>query len=867
MSQSQSQSAAPPPPAPAGPPPPSAPSRPSQPPENFRYAPRPTAYDESFDTDGRPRAHQVELWRGLEALGASEISKRWEQGRRLIRENGVTYNVYGDPRGMDRPWVLDPIPLVISAEEWAKLARGLDQRARLLNALLADLYGKQESLKERLLPPELVFGCPAFLRPLHGAEPPGGIYLHLYATDLARAPDGGFWVMSDRTQAPSGAGYALENRIVVSRLLPQLFRDCRVERLAPFFSALRESLASLAPRGRDQPRVVLLTPGAYNETYFEHAYLARYLGYSLVEGADLTVRDQNVYLKTLGGLERVDVILRRMDDGFCDPLSLRSDSSLGIAGLVRAARRGNVTIANALGSGLVESPALLAFLPNLCRRLLDETLELPSVATWWCGEEPALRYVIDHLPELVIKPATFGPNMPEPVFGGALSVEERASLARRIQAQPRAFVGQEQVALSTAPVWAGDSVQPRHASLRAFVARAGDGYVALPGGLTRVSSSRNSLVVSMQRGGGSKDAWVLASGLPSSLSLLRPAGGRIEIVRTGADLPSRVADNLFWLGRYAERAEGTARLLRSVIMRLTDDASGGRSPELNVLLLALEVSTEIEAGTLTGATGPGRLERRLFELLIAPDNRTLRATIEATYRAGSMARDRLSADTWRILTQLHDQVLEFELRQRLELQDGLESLNRLVLGFSAYSGLVMENTTHGPGWRFADVGRRIERAFHVTRLLRSTLVAADAPASFEGTLEVADSTITYRSRYRGLLAFEPVVDLVLTDETNPRSVAFQLAAIHEHLSHLPRAENNAGLSPAAKTALRCLTSVRLTDFATLGRVNAKGKREKLDELLAALETDLPLFADQLTLSYLAHAEPSVSLGSLEEKSV
>ncbi|HWP07145.1 MAG TPA: circularly permuted type 2 ATP-grasp protein [Polyangiaceae bacterium] len=864
MSQSQSQSAAPPaPPAP----PPSAPSRPSQPPDNFRYAPRTTTYDESFDADGRPRAHQVELWRGLEALGASEISKRWEQGRRLIRENGVTYNVYGDPRGMDRPWVLDPIPLVISAEEWAKLARGLDQRARLLNALLADLYGKQESLKERLLPPELVFGCPAFLRPLHGAEPPGGIYLHLYATDLARAPDGSFWVMSDRTQAPSGAGYALENRIVVSRLLPQLFRDCRVERLAPFFSALRESLASLAPRGRDQPRVVLLTPGAYNETYFEHAYLARYLGYSLVEGADLTVRDQNVYLKTLGGLERVDVILRRMDDGFCDPLSLRSDSSLGIAGLVRAARRGNVTIANALGSGLVEAPALLAFLPNLCRRLLDETLELPSVATWWCGEETALRYVIDHLPELVIKPATFGPNMPEPVFGGALSVEERAALARRIQAQPRAFVGQEQVALSTAPVWAGDAVQPRHASLRAFVARAGDGYVALPGGLTRVSSSKNSLVVSMQRGGGSKDAWVLASGLPSSLSLLRPAGGRIEIVRTGADLPSRVADNLFWLGRYAERAEGTARLLRSVIMRLTDDASGGRSPELNLLLLALEVSTEIEAGTLTGATGPGRLERRLFELLIAPDNRTLRATIEATYRAGSMARDRLSADTWRILTQLHDQVLEFELRQRLELQDGLESLNRLVLGFSAYSGLVMENTTHGPGWRFADLGRRIERAFHVTRLLRSTLVAADAPASFEGTLEVADSTITYRSRYRGLLAFEPVVDLVLTDETNPRSVAFQLAAIHEHLSHLPRAENNAGLSPAAKTALRCLTSVRLTDFATLGRINAKGKREKLDELLAALETDLPLFADQLTLSYLAHAEPSVSLGSLEEKAV
>src|SRR4051812_411740 len=815
---------------------------PSYPPEGFRYTPRPSVYDEAFVPSGEPRPHYAELWHGVEALGPPEISKRWEQGRRLIRENGVTYNVYGDPRGMDRPWVLDPVPLVLAAKEWNELARGLDQRARLLNALLTDLYGAQATLRERLLPIELVFGCPAFLRPLQGIEPPGGVYLHLYAADLARGPDGGFWVIGDRTQAPSGAGYALENRIVVSRLLPQLFRDCKVERLAPFFSALRESLASLAPRGRDQPRVVLLTPGAYNETYFEHAYLARYLGYSLVEGADLTVRDQSVYLKTLGGLERVDVILRRMDDGFCDPLSLRSDSSLGIAGLVRAVRRGNVTIANALGSGLVESPALLAFVPALCRRLLGEELELPSVATWWCGGEPALRYVIDHLPELVIKPAFFGPHAPEPVFGGALSVEERADLARRIQARPAAFVGQEQVALSTAPVWAGESVQPRHASLRAFVARAGDGYVALPGGLTRVSSSKNSLVVSMQRGGGSKDTWVLASGLPSSLSLLRPAGGKIEIVRTGPDLPSRVADNLFWLGRYAERAEGTARLLRSVIMRLTDDAFGARSAELAVLLLALEVSTEIAPGTLSGAAGAGRPQRRLFELLIAPDNRTLRATIEATYRSGSMARDRLSADTWRILTQLHDQVLEFELRQRLELQDGLESLNRLVLGFSAFNGLVMENMTHGPGWRFADIGRRIERAFHVARLARSTLVEADAPATFEGILEVADSTITYRSRYRGFVAFEPVLDLVLTDETNPRSIAFQLVAISEHLDALPRSERGVGLPPATRTMLRALTSIRLADFAALGRVSAAARREKLGRLLACLETELPLFA-------------------------
>jgi uncharacterized circularly permuted ATP-grasp superfamily protein/uncharacterized alpha-E superfamily protein len=838
----------------------------SHPSEGFHYSLRPGVYDEAFGPDGAPRPHHAELWRGLGELGSAELGKRWEHGRRLIRENGVTYNVYGDPRGMDRPWVLDPIPFVLGADEWATLAAGLEQRARLLDVLLADLYGARRVLDEDLLPPELVYGCPGFLRPLVGATPPGGVYLHLYAADLARSPDGVFWVLGDRTQAPSGAGYALENRIVVSRLLPQLFRDCKVDRLAPFFSAFREALAGLAPRGREQPRVVLLTPGAYNETYFEHAYLARYLGYTLVEGADLTVRDDTVYLKTLGGLERVDVILRRMDDLFCDPLSLRSDSSLGIAGLVRAARAGNVTIANALGSGLVESPALLAFLPRLCQHFFSEPLATPSVATWWCGEEQALRYVTDHLSELVIKPAFFGAPAAEPVFGGALSTEERAELLRKIQARPSAFIGQEQVALSTAPVWAGESIQPRHVALRAFMALGQNGYVALPGGLTRVSSAKNSLVVSMQSGGGSKDTWVLARGLPSSLSLLKPQGGQAGIVRSGADLPSRVADNLFWLGRYAERAEGTARLLRSVIARLTDDALGARSRELEVLLRALEVGTELDAGALGGGKSPVRLERKLFELIVAPTpSRTLRAGIEAAFRAGSLARERLSSDTWRVLNQLHEQVLDFELRQRLELGDALEALNRLVLGFSAFSGLVMENMTHNPGWRFADIGRRIERAFHVARLVESTLVEADDTASFDGILEVADSTITYRSRYRGMMQFEPVLDLVLTDETNPRSVAYQLVAIHEHIGSLPRTERHTGgLSPSARTALRALSSVRLAELSVLARTGPTGRRHELERLCAGLEEDLPLLADQLTLSYLAHAKTSVSLGSMEE---
>src|SRR4029453_17530614 len=362
-------------------------------------------HDELLAGPETPRPHWARFADSLARLGPQEVARRWDQARRRLGEKGVPHNVSGDPRGPDRPWELDPLPLLLAPDEWQGLEAGLAQRAQLLNLILADLYGPQRLLRDGLLPPELLWAHPGFLRPCHGVAIPLACYLHLLAVDLARAPDGRWWVLADRTQAPSGAGYALENRIVLSRALPELFRECRVQRLAGFFRALRETLRTLAPRHRENPRIVLLTPGAYNETYFEHAYLARYLGYTLVEGADLTVRDQAVFLKTLGGPEPVDVILRRLDDDFCDPLSLRTESSLGVAGLVQAVRSGAVLVANALGSGLVETPALLPFLPGLSRPLLGAPPPTPWVATWGCGQPRELEYVIAHLDELVIKPA------------------------------------------------------------------------------------------------------------------------------------------------------------------------------------------------------------------------------------------------------------------------------------------------------------------------------------------------------------------------------------------------------------------------------------------------------------------------------
>lgn len=832
-------------------------------PERWGYGAASGGGDEAFDEQGAVRPHWRRFFDALRPLAQEELFRRWAQAQRLIRENGVTYNVYGDPRGTDRPWQLDPLPMVVDGEEWAHVEAGLEQRARLLDAILADAYGSQRILRDGLLPAELVLANPGFLRPLFGAPVADHVRLHLYAADLSRGPDGRFWVLGDRTQAPSGAGYALENRIVISRLLPQAFRDCRVERLAPFFRTLREGLQKLARRRTDSPRIVLLTPGPYNETYFEHTYLARYLGYSLVEGGDLTVRDRVLYLKTLGGLERVDVVVRRLDDSYSDPLSLRPDSSLGIAGLVHAVRAGNVTIANSLGSGLVEMPALLAFLPALCRALLGEEPLLSNVPTFWCGDDAARARVLERLPELVIKSAFFGPGAGEPVFGGELSASQLSELKQKILTRPTAYVAQERLPLSTAPAFGADGVQPRHLSLRAFLARRDDGYVAMPGGLTRVASSRDSLVVSMQQGGGSKDTWVLARGEPSSLTLLPAPGLRVEVLRSGGDLPSRAADNLFWIGRYVERAEGTTRLLRSLLLRRGDEL--GRAPELAALLTALERELELVQGSL--ARSPQALESQIAALLSSSaPGRTPSAGIADAFRAARLVRDRISLDTWRVINVLHDAVEAARARQTADAADALETLGSLLLGFSAFSGLVMENMTHGPGWRFADIGRRIERGAFMVRLLRTTLVSADDASLLDAVLEVADSSMTYRSRYLGTLAFEPVLDLLLSDDTNPRSVVYQLAVLEEHVTRLPRAAARPLLAPEAKTVLRALAAVRFADLDQLARTDSLGHRAGLAELLDELEAALPLLAEQLTLAYLAHAQPSFSVGGPAERS-
>ncbi len=827
------------------------------------------AYDEWSPDGVTPRPNWTRLMESLRGIGPDELGRRWGRAERRIRENGITYNIYGDPLGANRPWRIDIIPLLLAADEWRVIEAGITQRARLLSLIVEDLYGPQRLLAEGRFPAALLYANPAFLRPLVGVPVPKHSYLHMLAVDLARSPDGQWWVLADRAQAPSGSGYALENRTIVSDVLPDLFRASNVLRLAPFFRAQREALVGMA--ACDNPRIVLLTPGPHNETYFEHSYLARYLGFTLVEGADLTVRDRRVFLKTVDGLEQVDVILRRVDDSFCDPLELRGESLLGVPGLVDALVAGNVKIANALGSGVIETAAIMPFLPGLCRHLLGEKLKLPSVATWWCGEKYALDWVLDHLDSVVVKPAFPSRGM-EPVFGSELPQAEKSKFARQLRARPHEYVAQEEVALSTAPVWENGCLNSRCVVLRTYVLDTGNGWMAFPGGLVRVAEAEGS-VVSMQRGGHSKDAWVLWDSPVDTFSMLRPRNQPVELRRIPRAVPSSVADNVFWLGRYAERAENKARILRAMVSRVRR----AEEPELGCLVRLLGC-LDSRHSKLPKAKkhrpSALELERELTSLLgdaRRPDS--LVCTLAEISRIGGNVRERLSADMMFLIGRLRDSMQTDESAQFLEYPAMLTACLEML---SAFSGMERENINRGLGWIFLSLGRRFERAMYLARLLReiTTPLAEEEWALLECLLEIADSSMTYRSRYYTTLQPLAVLDVLMADETNPRSLDFQLSHILKLSENLPRhstQDSTTKDSPNQDSPAQDLQAMReqlaklrgfdLREFqyALAEAKPAKGRGgsglglARLERYLRELESALPEWSSNVSSTYFSHA--------------
>lgn len=811
-----------------------------------------TGFDELLDAEGRVRSNWASLTQHLAPLDEASLRRQWDAMQRQLFDDGVTYNPHQTAGASSMPWSLDVLPLPLDEREWESVADGLAQRARLLAAMLSDLFGPQRLLREGIVPPELFFGHPCYYPAYEGRELSPAACLSLYAADLSRAADGVWWVVGDRTRAPAGLGYTLENRIVASRNLPNAFRGSRTQRLARFFEQLRETLRELAPQSKENPRIVLWTKGPASQSYFEDSYLARYLGYTLAEAGDLAVRGGRLVLKTLGGLLPVEVVLRRIDDDLVDPVELRQDSQYGASGLMQVSLDGRVGVANCIGSRLVESPAFGPFLQAACKLLFSEELRLPSIASWWCGQPSEMTYVLDHFDDLLIRSAHW-PWRIQPISPRLLDRKDRSDLIARIKARPVDFVGQSLPQRSTAPAWTGKRCEPRYVSLRTFALLRNDSCHVLPGALARLAGDAHSLDRSAAAGDVSKDVWITGAADVETTTLLRPGDEPIELRRAQADLPSRVVENLFWLGRYCERTEATARLLRAVCFHL-DDEEASEQHIAGVLRVLAEqgriepdfVVADLREGLPSLAEGV-RLAMRNFD-----DPRSLPSLAHETATLGTIVRDRLAVDAWRTLRRADEECRRARLGAVGEV---LPVLDRMLGELTAFSGLASESMTRTYTWRFLDLGRRIERGWQTAYLLRSTLAApvGDERPVLERVLRTLDCMMAYRSRYLADIRPSAVLDLLMCDETNPRSLMFQASQIADHVNHLPREMTYAPLAPEQRLAISLASSMQLVDVEELSVIDEPGERRQLRRALSRTMDQLERLSDAVTGRFFIHA--------------
>ncbi|QDV22122.1 circularly permuted type 2 ATP-grasp protein [Aureliella helgolandensis] len=809
-------------------------------------------YDEAVTKDGTLRDGWPKLFENLGTLSVRELERRIAQAQRQIDAEGVVFNPHDDASEISRPWKLDPVPLVIPEAEWNGVAEGLAQRAQLIDLIILDFLGPQTLLREKVVPPELLFANPQYFPAYHGLVNRPIQHVQLYAADLARDPSGQWWVTADRARSPSGLGYVLENRLIASRMLPVAFSNGNVHRLASFFMTFQRALRDLAKRYRDNPRIAIWSRGTKSKSYFEDAFLARYLGYTLVESDDLAVRNNRVMLKTLGALLPVEVLLRRLDDHRCDPSELTSGSD-GISGLLEVIRSGNVAVANSLGSSYAEAPMLAAFLPAICRHLIGQDLKIPSVATWWCGQPHGLKYVQENLERVVIRSA-FRDRDEAPLVPAMMTAEQREELSAKIAATPQLFVGQERITRSTTPVWDAGQLKPWSVALRAFMVAKDDGYYPLPGALARVSPDADALLQDMTSGEKSQDVWIVARESVPIVSLLSVDGQQAELKRGGSELPSRVADNLFWFGRNLERAEKIARILRITLQQATgeDATSSGlsRLPEVCSLVKQLDGD-----GAVEGISVKDLIQRIVRGAMDLKNPASLRNVVNLAHGSASKVRDRIAIDSYRIVTELKEQ---FETQIAAD-EDGpyelLWLLDNAVQALSAISGLASESMTRTLGWRFFDLGRRIERGAQTVKILTTLLPLQPqglTPA-LEASLKICDSYMTYRGRYLAHVDLAAVLDLLVVDDSNPRSLAYQLRAISEHIDALPRSETQAGISVEQRLALSTYNSVRLCNVYEVSVPDNRGELSALHKVLSLTATRLPKLADEVSNKFLIHA--------------
>jgi len=798
------------------------------------------AYCEAFSSQNEHRSHWQPILAAMAAEGAEVLQQHHERARRMRHEDGATINPFDDSSERATPWSLDMIPFPISEEEWTGIETGIIQRACLLEQILADTYGPQELLKNGSIPAELVFANPNFLHSCHGTQPSGNRFLTFYAADLYRGQDGRFRVLRDYGSNPAGLGYALENRIVMSRVFAELYHKTQILRLAPFFQTFHRALIQRASLRRDDPGIVLFSPGPDSHIYYEHALLSRYLGYTLVEGQDLTVRNGRVFLKKLAGLEPVEAICRHIPDLSSDPFALRRDTVNGVAGLIQVCREQNIDIINPIGSGYVDTPALKTFLPQLCRQLMGEELLLENHPAWWCGTADGLDRAENQLNRLTLASA----------MDPAVLMEKSGDIMAQIRKAPSRYMVSAPLQASFAPAWKDSGgAGGCYTLLRLFACATEQGFAVMPGGLAITADEVETLERDCPERQQSKDIWVLSNKPVVPFTLM---GGfhTISEFRRSNDLPSRVADNLLWLGRYLERAEGLIRLLRSFYRRLSGEDRLKDIPDLQFLLDILRAKRIIPEPAEGNTAIPlfRELSRYLYDALYQKDRpESVVFILKRVQQTARNVRDRLSVDSWRAISRLD----EFAERP---FGDPLELLDKTLFILSAFSGLAMESMTRGLGWRFMDMGRRVERAMNQASLIRIGLpqVCGDSRNTLQALLEVSDSLMTYRARYKSAFQLAPVLDLLLADESNPKSLAFQFRRLAGHVEHLPRQSERPFSCPEERIALEMLTTIRLYDLTGLQcETENSSQNEQLATFLSSMEDLLNEFAQEISGHYLS----------------
>lgn len=802
-------------------------------------------YDEMVSGKGVLRPHWRQTMAAIWGMPPEALQEKQQRAAAHLAEADNLLAPAEPVQGQRPNWSLDLLPLILPEGEWQGIAAGLVQRAQLLDLMLADIYGPQALIQEGLLPPYLIYSNPGFLRPLRHVQPVGGApRLQFYAADLIRMPEGHWAVLADRTQAPAGVGYALHHRSILARTFPEGFRNAPVSRLQSSIDLWYAGLRAIGNALSPDPRVVLLTPGPLNSSYLEHVLLAQELGVTLAQGSDLTVRGNIVYLKTLDGLERVDVIYRRLDGEYCDPLELRPDSALGVAGMVGAMRAGNVVVLNAPGSAVIETPAFAPFMPNIAQRLLGTPLSLPAVTTWWCGQQAPLEQVLGAIDGFQLQPV-FDPNLP-PMTTAVLPDPERAAFIDRVRAAPEQYVAIQRIDPSLVPRLGSGGLEPLPVVLRACVLWADGGWHAVPGGVGRMAPADKTSPGRIDNTTTVKDVWVISDepeARDRPIAVRSAAEGR-RLVSTLDRLGSRTADDLFWLGRYVERVDLGARLFRAVLQRLSDSNPGPRDMAEITLLVGVLVRSGWVSERI--ADLPADSKTLAPAIMEAIQQSPLLQSQAALRRLGLSLRDRLSRDMWRTLGQLSLQPTAAPDIDRLQ-----RDLNGLVTNVATFGGLVAENMTRGSGWNFLEVGRRIERGISICGTLGHLVSARSAwmELSVRLAFELCDSIITHRKRYLADTYSLPMLDLVLSDRSNPRALGYQLAALQKHLDALVGQDPLAGENQLVERLIASLgdTETVATDAVALAA------------LTGSVRESLMALSDMIAHKFFTHVDPARSV--------